>query len=177
MTMNEIEHNEIATKNLDASDEGQSIPMVGLTDADMKRISDAPNSAQKKRYPKPVQLTIESATAKRAEKLEGDTNESQFYRVKVILQYSDKSTEGLGGLRAYIDPVTKQIDRIWYSEKSAYGSIKKLLEDAVGAPQPLTLEQFVAELHGKIVRVRTQTQEVAGNKYEKNLPIEFVEVE
>ena len=113
-------------------------------------------------------LVIESAAARKSNESREDGNGDSYYSWRVVIKYSDKSTESLGGLRQYED-------RIWYGPDSAFGEVKGMLEKHLGTDRKLTLDEFIKELYGKKVKVKSRDWSVGGQKGYKNIPVEFVE--
>lgn len=160
-------------KNFDENDENND-KLIPLDRNEIEFLQKIPNSRtqEKVRYDKPINLTIEKIGVSRTEKpkiKDGD----KYHEYRINITYSNGEKESLGGFRAYLDENDKP-DRFWSTEKSAAGRIKKMLEVFLELSEPLSFYQFISNLHGQRVRVRSEDWSVMGEKGFKNLPMEFL---
>jgi len=141
---------------------------VEATEEELKNVSSLSDMSGKPRYDKLTLLTIESVGVRKSTEPKTDGNGDKYHSWRVILKYSDKSTESLGGLWEYND-------RIWYGPDSAYGEVKTMLEKHLNAPRKLSAQEFVHELYGKKAKVKSRDWKVGNQTGYKNIPIEFTE--
>lgn len=168
-----VETNNVKMKNFDNDDESDAPKSFVVDASEMSSISGLPNSSEKPKYPKAVELDIESVSVKKGE-IKEDSNGEKYFTARVILKYSDMCQEGLSGLRVYVDKDGKP-ERVWNGPQSAYGEIKSMLEAFTGTTEKFSLDTFCKELHGRKVKVRTKEVVFGTQKYYKNMPIEFLE--
>ncbi len=141
---------------------------VEATEDELKEVSSLSDVSGKPRYDKLTLLTIEAVGVRKSKEPKIDGNGDKYHSWRVILKYSDKSTESLGGLRQYKA-------RTWYGPDSAYGEVKGMLERQIQAQRKLSLQEFVHELYAKKVKVKSRDWKVGNQTGYKNIPIEFVE--
>lgn len=141
---------------------------IEATEADIQKVSSLTDASEKPRYDRLTELTIESVGVRKSKEAKVDGNGDKYYSWRVIVKYSDKSTESFGGLRQYPD-------RTWYGPDSAYGEVKGMLETHIEAERKLSLQEFVKELYGKKVKVKSRDWKVGNQTGYKNIPIEFAE--
>lgn len=172
-----MESHEVATKKFDEEEETEKEnKLVALSEDEFRNLEKVPNSGkatEKTRYDKPVAMTIEKVSVARVDEVKTSKDGDKFVQYRVNLHYSNNENEGLGGFRAYLDEKGRP-DRFWSSEKSAGGKVKKMLEGFLELKEPMSFHQFVSNLQGMKVRVRSEDWSVQGQKGFKNLPIEFL---
>lgn len=164
-------------KSFEADEEVSDQKMVSLSQDDLRALEHIPNSVKsvdKVRYDKPVNLVIERVSVSKVSKPESEDGDN-YISYRVNLHYSDGVKEGLGGFRAYLDSSGKP-DRFWSTEKSAGGKLKKMLEGFLELKEPMSFYQFVSNLGGMKVRVRSEDWAVNGKRGYKSLVMEFLEV-
>lgn len=141
---------------------------IEATESDIEKVSSLADTSEKPRYDTLTDLTIESVGVRKSKEPKTDGNGDKYHSWRVIVKYSDKSTESFGGLRQYPD-------RTWYGPDSAYGEVKGMLERHIQAERRLSLQEFVKELYAKKVKVKSRDWKVGNQTGYKNLPVEFME--
>lgn len=173
-----MDSREMPLKNFEGEEEKTEVQdkVVPVSEDEFNALAKVPNSGEateRTRYDKPINLTIDKVSVSKLEEVQTDKSGGKYVLYRVMLHYSNNEIEGLGGFRAYLDEKGKP-NRIWNSEKSAGGEIKKMLEGFLEVEDPMSFHQFVSNLQGMKVRVRSKDWAVGKDKGFKNLPIEFM---
>lgn len=154
--------------------DSDSFQMTSISLDELKDLEHVQSNSLKPKYPKPVNLSIDKVGVSRSTKPKESKNGDKYFDYRVIIHYSDGNKEGLGGFRGYLEG--NKVTKFWSTEKSSAGRVKRMLEDHMELKEALTFYQFVSNLQGQKVRVRTEegTIQSSGAKYSKNMPIEFL---
>lgn len=170
------ETRDVPLKNFEDEEKAEAQDkVVSVSEDEFNALAKVPNSGEateRTRYDKPINLVIDKVSVSKLEDVQTDKNNGKYILYRVNLHYSNGEVEGLGGFRAYLDDKGKP-NRFWNSEKSAGGEIKKMLEGFLEVDDPMSFHQFVSNLQGMKVRVRSKDWAVGKDKGFKNLPIEF----
>lgn len=109
---------------------------------------------------------IKSAILTRAVNPKTDTKGKEYYdmilKVTCLIQEGKEEIETIdnyGGLREYHDG-------FWSGNKSAFGKLRQKMKDEFGVE---TYKDMLRTLSGKEVKIKTETTEFGGEKYQKNI--------
>jgi hypothetical protein len=140
-------------------------------EVDFDEIEDKLNGKMDDGFQKPIFQTntnaiIESAVLNRAVQPKKDSKDKEYYDMilkitTVVNQGKEEivTTDNYGGLREYDDG-------FWSGKKSAFGKLKQKMKDEFGVE---TYRDLMRTIQGKEVKIKTETTEYNGEKYQKNI--------